>query len=176
MPYLAQGVFAFDAVEGGGQALEDGCELEPVLAAAFLVGEFLKLGGERDTTFVESGELFVGSELGSWSGRGSGAAERGDGSGQPAGVFRDHFDHFAVEVKGALADGGSKSAVSGGGNGRQLGELEIGGAELLPQTDDLVGVSAVDAEVAGTEFAPAGGDELKLVGLAQAVEAGGLGR
>jgi len=50
-------------VQGGGEAGEDGDELEPVLAAAFLVGEFLKVGDEGDATFVESGELFVREKL-----------------------------------------------------------------------------------------------------------------
>ena len=79
---LPQAVFAFDAVEGSGEALEDSGELEPVLAAAFLDGEFLKLGGERYTAFLESGELFGGGKL--RGGLGGGAAERGDGVGQPA--------------------------------------------------------------------------------------------
>ncbi len=51
----------------------------------------------------------------------------------------------------------------------------ISGAELLPEADDLVRVSAVDSEVAGTEVSPATGDAAKLARRAKGMEASGLG-
>lgn len=135
----------------------------------------MELGDERGRTLIESGELFVRGKLARRFGRRGASAEAGDGSGQEAGVFRDQLDDFAVAVERAIVDGGSESAVGVGGDAGELGELEVGGAELLPQADDSVGVSAVDSEVLGAELAPARGDELKLVGLAQAMKAGSLG-
>lgn len=173
---LAQAVFEQEAVEGGGQAREDASELEPVLAAAFFAGEFPQLGDQGDGALVESRETLVGSELANRFRWGSGAAEPGDGGGKAARVLGEEFDDFAVEVERAVMDGGGKGAVSVRGNAGQLSDLEVGGAELFPQADDLVRVSAIDSEVRGTEFAPARGDELKPVRLAQTVEAGGLGR
>ncbi|MGO9231774.1 MAG: hypothetical protein ACLQKA_21490 [Bryobacteraceae bacterium] len=63
-----QAVFQSEAVQGGGEAGEDGDELEPVLAAAFVGGKLLQFGDEGGSAFVESGEALVGSERAGFDG------------------------------------------------------------------------------------------------------------
>ena len=169
-----ESVFALEAVEGGGEAGEDLGELQPVLAAALAFGELPKLGDDRVASLVEGGELFVRLKLAAGLGSRGGAAELGDGGGEAGGVFRDEFDDFAVEMERATADGGDQGAVEVRGDAGELGEFEVGRAKLVPEADDLVRVSAVDSEVAGTEIAPAGGYASELAGLAQAMETSGL--
>jgi hypothetical protein len=149
-------------------------EAQPVLAAALLIGKLAELGDDRVATLVESGELFMGLKL---AGPGSrrGAAESGDGRHEPWGVLRDEFDDFAVEMERAIADGGDEGAIRIRRDGSKLSELEVSGAELLPEVDDLVRVSAIDSEVTGTEVAPARRLAKIRARSAEAMEASGLG-
>lgn len=148
-------VFQLEAVQGGAEAGEDFRELQPVLAAALLAGELLELGDDGVAALVEGGELLMRLKLATGLGRGDGTAESRDGRGEPDGVFRRELDDFAIEMERAIVDGGDEGAVSIRRDGGKLCELEVSGAELLPEADDLVGVSAVDSEVTGTEVAPA---------------------
>ncbi|MGO9231773.1 MAG: hypothetical protein ACLQKA_21485, partial [Bryobacteraceae bacterium] len=72
-------------------------------------------------------------------------------------------------------DEGGEGAVGVRADAGQLGEFEVGGAELIPELDDLVGIAAIDAEVERAELTPAGGDALEPGGVTDVMEGCGLG-
>src|SRR5206468_7121317 len=81
-------------------------------------------------------------------------AKGADGGLDFGGVLRGDGDLLTPEFDGAAADGGGDLAVDGGGDRDDVGELEIGNAELSEAADEAVGLRAADAGVFGTELVP----------------------
>jgi len=88
------------------------------------------------------------------------------------GVLGGDGDLFAAEFDRAIDDGRFDFAISGGRDGDDVGELEVGYAKLGELADEPVGLGAADAGLLRAKFLPREVEGLVSFGVADLLEAG----
>lgn len=169
----------------GGEAMGDLLEvLEGVLDEAAEGSVFLA-GGEAGGEAAEVGEpgIEAGLQAGDF-GRGEGldillclaelGAEAVDGFADAGGVFGEDGDHFARDFEAVVVDLGLDAAVGFGRDGDDIGELEVGVAELLAVADDGLDALVGEAGVPEAEVFPGQAEEFVVAGLPDLFEGAGL--
>ncbi len=99
-------------------------------------------------------------------------AEGVDGDLDLAGVLREDGDFLAAKLDRLVGDGGGDFAIGGGRDGNDVGELEVGLAELGELGDESVDLDAAHAGVFGTELLPGEVEGFVGFGVANPFEAG----
>jgi hypothetical protein len=102
-------------------------------------------------------------------------AKHGDSSLNLDGILAGDGDLFTAEFDRAIDDGGHDFAISGGRDGDDVGELEVGCAELGELANEPVGLGEADASLLGAEFLPGEAEGFVSFGIADLLEAGDAG-
>ncbi len=140
--------------EAGRHAAEVG---EPGIEAGLEAGNF---GGGEDI------DILLGfAELG---------AQAGDGLANACGVFGEDGDHFAGDLEAVVVDLQLEVTVGLGRDGDDVGEAEVGVAELLAIADDALDALVSEAGVFQAILLPGEAEELVVAGFPDVFEGFGL--
>ena len=90
-------------------------------------------------------------------------------------IFGSDLKLFAIEMQAAVSDAVGDAAIGGRADAGDLGDVEVALAELVEPANQVISLSAADAEVALGVLVPGEAEWLKGVGVAGLLEAVGLG-
>jgi len=163
--------------EGLGDFLEvlDGVVDEAAEPGVFVAGgeaaEVVEPGVEAG---LQAGELGRGEEVDIFLSFAEVGAEAVDGIADAGGVFGEDGDHFARDFEAVVVDLGLDVAVGFGGDGDDVGELEVDVAEFLAVADDAFDALVGEAGVVEAILFPGESEELVAAGFPDLLEGSGL--